>query len=127
MFTLLHFFVFHIFLKYISFPAFFLFFFFSPCLYLKILLDLEQVHFCCIHINFAFIKCLHKIWSLLILQKKIPLNTLSGILNYVHISIHMIVLLLELTARKSFIFSEERRFFLSDHEINLASSPDSLF
>lgn len=58
-------------------------------------------------------------------SKTIPLNTLSGIiLNYVCISTHVIVLLLELTARKSFIFSEERHFFLSDHEINTASSPD---
>lgn len=61
-------------------------------------------------------------------SKKIPLNTLSGIiLNYVCISTHMTVLLPELTARKSFIFSKGRHFFLSDHEINTASSPDSFF
>lgn len=59
-------------------------------------------------------------------SEKIPFNTLSGIiLNYVCISAHTIVLLLELTARKSFIFSKERRFFLSDHEINMTSAPES--
>lgn len=55
-------------------------------------------------------------------SEKIPFNTLSGIIL---ISAHTIVLLLELTARQSFIFSKERHFFLSDHEINMTSAPES--
>lgn len=61
-------------------------------------------------------------------SEKVPLHALSGIiLNYVYLSTHLIVLLLELTVRKPFIFSEERRFFLTRQEIHMASSPDSLF
>lgn len=84
-----------------SFCSFFCWSLFQPDI------GLGHIHCCCKHINFAFIKCLYKTWSSLVLLKKLPLNTLSGIiLNYVCISTHMIVLFLELTARKSFIFSE---------------------
>ena len=53
------------------------------------------------------VRCSHNYFS-----EKIPMNTISDmILNYVCTSSHMIILLLLLTSRKLFVFSEEYIFF----------------
>lgn len=60
------------------------------------------------------------------ISENIPLNTFPGIiLNYVYINTHVVVLLLKLTARNLSFQKKKRHFFLSDHEINMASSPAS--
>lgn len=76
---------------------------------------MEHLHFCHIHINFTLIKHLCKMFDsdIAYFSEKIPMNTISGmILNYVCTGTHMIILLLWLTSRKLFIFSEEHFFFL---------------